>query len=164
MIDNPLRKIFPFLRKLDSWGLWSVHKTKIKFLVVGGWNTLFGFLAFVALYKVFRKLFSIDYFAYTSAQILGTFLAVINAYIGHKYFTFKSNVKGRKMVFEFLRFSLTYGLTFLISLILMPLLVEVIKIKPIIAGIFINLIVITASYIAHSRFSFKLPSREPSAD
>jgi putative flippase GtrA len=123
--------------------------------MVGGWNTIFGFLIFVALYKLFSKIFKIDYFAYTSAQIIGTLLAVINAYIGHKYFTFKSIVRGRKMVFEFLRFSITYGLTFLISLILMPLLVEVLKIKPIIAGIFINLLVITTSYIAHSRFSFK---------
>jgi putative flippase GtrA len=124
--------------------------------MVGVWNTIFGFLIFVVLYKLFSKIFKIDYFAYTSAQIIGTLLAVINAYIGHKYFTFKSNIKGRKMVFEFLRFSITYGLTFLVSLMLMPLLVEVIKIKPIIAGIFVNLIVITTSYFSHSKFSFRI--------
>jgi putative flippase GtrA len=143
-----------FLNEIYLKNSFNKHKTKIKFVLVGVWNTIFGFLVFVILYKLFKKIFNLDYFAYTSAQILGTFLAVVNAYICHKYLTFQSKVKGRKMIFEFLRFSTTYSVIFLLGLIIMPFLVEVLKIYPIVAGIILNIIVVFTSYFGHSRFSF----------
>ena len=141
--------------KNKLFSVYSKHKTKFKFLLVGGWNTVFGFVIFVLLYKIFKSIFEIDYFAYTSAQIFGTVLAIINAYICHKYFTFRSDTKGKKMIMEFFRFSTTYVVVFLLGLGLMPLFVEVFKINPIVSSIILNVIVIFSSYIAHSRFSFK---------
>jgi putative flippase GtrA len=135
--------------------LLNKHKTKIKFLFVGGWNTLFGFLAFVILYKIAGKIFKVDYFAYTSAQILGSILAILNAYIFHKYVTFESKTKGRNMIIEFFKFSTTYIVLFFVSLALMPFFVEVLKIQPILSSVCLNIITITTSYFGHSRFSFK---------
>jgi len=135
--------------------LWDQHKTKIKFLLVGGWNTVFGFLIFILLYKLFSKVFVIDYFAYTTAQIIGTFLSIINAFICHRYFTFKSQSRGKKILFEFFRFAMTYVVLFIIGLILLPFFVEVLKIKAVVSLIILNLIVIVTSYFGHSRFSFK---------
>lgn len=130
------------------------NKRKIKFLVVGGWNTIFGFIAFIVLYKIFSRIFTVQYFAYTSAQIIGTPLAIINAYIGHKIFTFQSKVKGKKMIYEFLRFSTTYASIFLLSLFIMPFTVEVLNIQPIISAMILNIVVIITSYIGHSKFTF----------
>jgi putative flippase GtrA len=131
------------------------HKIKIKFLLVGVWNTLFGFVLFVVLYKLFSNVIKINYFAYTSAQILGKIISILNAYIFHKYITFKSILKGKEMLIEFFKFSTTYIVLFIVGLILMPFLVEVLKIKPIIAYMLQAIIVISTSYFGHSRFSFR---------
>lgn len=155
MIDKPLRNLLHFLSKSYIGYILDKHKIKIKFLIVGGWNTIFGFLAFVLLYKLTSKIFKVNYFAYTSAQILGTILAIINAYVLHKYITFESKAKGRNMIIEFFKFSTTYIVLFIISLVLMPFFIEVIKIRPIPSSICMNIIVITTSYFGHSRFSFK---------
>ena len=129
-------------------------------MLVGIWNTIFGFIAFCILDTLFARLFKIRYFAYTSAQIISIVLSVINAYIFHKYITFKSTVKGRKMIAEFFRFSMTYGVTFSLSLILLPLFVEVIHIGPKLAMAIILFICAGISYLGHSRFSFNLTANK----
>lgn len=155
-MKNNLYSIFlSTLKKYHLRSIFDRHKIRIKFLLVGVWNTIFSFGIFVILYKLFKNIFELDYFAYTTAQVLGSILAIINAYICHKYFTFRSAVRGRKMILEFLRFSTTYVATFLLSLLLMPFFVEVLKINPIVSSIILNIIVILTSYIVHSRFSFK---------
>jgi len=142
------------LALFNSWPFYNKHKTKIKFLFVGAWNTIFGFVIFIILYKVFGKIFKIDYFAYTTAQVLANILAIINAYLCHKYITFRSSTRGKKMFMEFLRFSTTYITVFLLGLILMPFFVEILKINPIVSSIILNIIIVLSSYFAHSRFSF----------
>ena len=91
-----------------------------------------------------------------SAMVLGQIIAVINAYIFHKYVTFKSAVKGKGIIIEFFRFSMTYGVTFCLSLVLLPFFVEIFHIPPKISGAFVILICTVVSYLGHSRFSFKL--------
>jgi putative flippase GtrA len=130
------------------------HKVKLKFLAVGMWNTLFGLAIFAALYQLTRRLFSIDYFSYTLSQVVSTILAIINAYICHKYITFQSRTTGKKMILEFLRFSTTYFAVFVLGLIIMPFLIEILKMTPIVANLVFNIIVIITSYFGHSRFSF----------
>ena len=155
MIDKPLNRFRSQVSSFKTPALINKHKIKIKFLFVGGWNTLFGFLVFILFYKIAGKIFKVDYFAYTTAQIIGTILSIINAYIFHKHITFQSKAKGKNMLIEFLKFSTTYVVLFLLGLIIMPFLVEVLKIKPIPSAICLNTIVIFSSYFGHSRFSFK---------
>ena len=141
--------------KDDLITIYIKHKIKIRFLLVGVWNTLFGFGLFVVLYFLFKKIFKLDYFAYTSSQILSTILAIINAYICHKFFTYQSKAKGRKMIFEFFRFTTTYVVVFFLGLIVMPFLVEILKLNPIVANLLFNIVVISSSYFGHTYFSFK---------
>jgi putative flippase GtrA len=90
------------------------------------------------------------------AMVLSQILGVINAYIFHKYITFKSGAKGKAIIAEFFRFATTYAITFCFSLVLLPALVEIGHIHPKIAAAIIILICAVISYIGHSRFSFKL--------
>ena len=155
MINKPHKKLFNFIINKSYRFVPDKHKTKFRFLVVGVWNTIFGFLAFILLYKLSSNIFRINYFAYTSAQILGTILAIINAFIFHKYITFKSEAKGKNLIIEFFKFSTTYIVLALISLAIMPFFVEILKIKPIPSSICLNTLVVFTSYFGHSRFSFK---------
>ena len=69
--------------------------------MVGIWNTIFGYLIFIILDTTFEALFTKRYFSYMSAMILGQIIATINAFIFHKYVTFKSEVKGKGFILEF---------------------------------------------------------------
>jgi putative flippase GtrA len=132
------------------------HQVKAKFMIVGIWNTIFGYGIFCLFDTLFAWLFSARSVAYMCAMVLAQILAVINAYICHKYITFKSEAKGRAIVAEFLRFSATYVVTFCLSLALLPVLVEIGNIRPKISAAIITLVCMGISYMGHSRFSFKL--------
>lgn len=140
----------PFLSKL-----FGSHNTEIKFALVGIWNTIFGYLVFFILDTIFEHLFVKRYFAYMSAMILGQIISTVNAFIFHKYITFKSKVRGKGVIIEFSRFCLTYIVTFCLSLILLPFFVEIFQIQPKISAAIVILICTVISYVGHSRFSFK---------
>jgi putative flippase GtrA len=131
------------------------HQVKAKFVLVGIWNTIFGYSIFCLFDTLFEIAFSQRYIAYMSAMILGRIFAVINAYICHKYITFKSEAKGKAIILEFFRFSTTYVVTFGLSLVLLPALVEIGHIHPKIAAAIIILICTVISYLGHSKFSFR---------
>ena len=135
--------------------LMPMHDEKANFVLVGIWNTIFGYGIFCLFDTLFAWLLSSRSVAYMSAMVLANPLAVINAYICHKYITFKSEVKGKAIIFEFLRFSTAYVTTFSLSLILLPTLVEIGHIHPKIAAAIIILICTGISYFAHSMFSFR---------
>jgi len=131
------------------------HNVKIKFLLVGGWNTVFGYLVFILLETWFSKIFYPKYIAYVSAMVIGQFFSITNAFIFHKYFTFKSAAQGRELIKEFFRFNAMYAVSFVLSIILLPVFVEIFLFPPKIAGAFTILIVAFISYIGHSRYSFR---------
>jgi putative flippase GtrA len=136
-------------------GFMAKHQIKLRFLMVGIWNTVFGYLVFIGFDSLFAPLFSQRYVAYMSAAVLSNVLAIINAYIFHKYITFKSRIKGIGVLFEFLKFSTTYLITFCLSLLILPLFVEVLNVTPKIAGGLVIICCTVISYVGHSKFSFR---------
>lgn len=135
--------------------LMTRHQVKAKFVLVGIWNGIFGYGIFCLLDTLFDWLFSTRSVAYMCAMVLAQILAVINAYIWHKYITFGSKAKGSPIIAEFFRFSMTYGVTFGLSVVLLPAFVEIGHIHPKIAAAIIILICTVISYLGHSRFSFR---------
>jgi len=93
--------------------------------------------------------------AYMTAAVLSNVLAITNAYFFHKHITFKSEVRGVRSIYEYLRFSTTYLVTFIFSLILLPILVELFHLAAQLAVALIIISCAIASYLGHSRFSFK---------
>jgi putative flippase GtrA len=135
--------------------LWLNHQKKVRFVLVGLWNTIFGYLVFVVFDYLFNFFFSPRYVAYMSAAVLSNIIAVTNAYFFHKHLTFKSKTKGRDAFREYLRFCMTYVFTFILSLILLPIFVESLKLDPKIAAAIITLLLTVVSFISHNQFSFR---------
>jgi len=135
--------------------LWLNHETKFRFILVGIWNTIFSYLVFVTLDYLFNLYFSPRYVAYMLAAIFSNIIAVTLAYFLHKHFTFKSRTKGRAAFQEYLRFYMTYIFTSVLSLILLPIFVEFLKLDPKIAAAIIMLLLTVVSYISHNLFSFR---------
>ena len=134
---------------------WRWRGTKIRFLIVGVWNTAFGYGAFLVLYWLFDLFLSPRFMAYMTASIMGNILSVTNAFFFHKYFTFQSPERGGASLKEYFRFVGTYIFTFLLSLMLLPIFVELAGLTPQVAAAVIILICTVFSYIGHSRFSFR---------
>lgn len=139
-----------------SWKhLWLKHQIKWRFFLVGIWNTIFGYLVFVGLDYLFNLIFTPRYVAYMSAAVLANILAIINAYIFHKFVTFQSPLRGLAIIPEFVRFFSMYLFSFFLGLVLLPVFVELFHLDPKIAGALLIPVTIIISYLGHSRFSFR---------
>lgn len=136
--------------------IWLNHQKKIRFVLVGLWNTIFSYLIFIALDYLFNIFFSPRYVAYMSAAVLAGILAILNAYIFHKFITFRSPIRGIAIIPEFLRFFSTYLFSIFLGLVILPVFVELFHYDPKISAALTIPITTIISYIGHSRFSFKL--------
>lgn len=124
------------------------HEQKIRYLIVGGWNTLFGYGIFAALYFWLGS--SMNYLWILSISFV---ISVANSYLGYKIFVFKT--KGN-VIKESLRVYLVYGVSFVFNLIMLPFLVEIVHLNMYIAQAFVVFVTIIGSYLLHKNFSFKL--------
>jgi putative flippase GtrA len=132
--------------------LYKKHEEKINYLLVGGWNTVFGYLGFVALYYLFA-----DRVHYLIIFVVSNILSITNAYIGYKTFVFKT--RGNYLR-EYLRFYLVYSGAIALNFILLPVCVELLRLSPPVAQgglIFIN---VFFSYFGHKHFSFGSAGRQ----
>jgi putative flippase GtrA len=150
-----LAKYREFLLKRILDHLWLNYQTKVRFVLVGLWNTFFGYFVFAGLDYLFNLFFSPRYVAYMSAAVLANILAIMNAYIFHKFVTFRSPLWGRDIIPEFLRFFSMYLFSFFLGVALLPVFVELFHFDPKIAGALLIPITTVISYFGHSRFSFR---------
>ena len=144
----------------------------IRYLIAGAWNTLFGYGAYaIATYLLTGRV----PYAYMVASCISTVFAITNAYIGYKFFVFKT--KGNYLK-EYLRFYVVYGTAGLINLALLPFLVVAVRrffgvrsiflfwighhalsltaaSAPYLAGAVLTFGTVIISFVGHRQFSFK---------
>ncbi|MCL1801815.1 MAG: GtrA family protein [Promicromonosporaceae bacterium] len=138
----------PELRK--PWTL--VRDQRIRFLLVGGFNTVLGY----SLFALFDFLIgdSLGEFGYMLALVLSYALAMTVAFFLHRKFVFR--VKG-KLLLDFGRFVLTNMVGFGLNAVILPLMVTITGLIPLIAQAITAFIVAIASYLLHKHFSFRRP-------
>lgn len=124
------------------------HLEKIKFLIVGGWNTLFGFVVFAGLFLAFKHVLH-----YIIILIVTYMISITNAYISYKLLVFKT--KGNYFK-EYMRFYQVYGVSFVINLLLLPFFVEFLKISAIISQGLLVFFIAAVSYVGHKYYSFNV--------
>ena len=120
----------------------------LKFLLVGVWNTVFGYTSFVVVYDLTSK----HGVHYMVALICSQILCLLNAYLCYKYLVFKT---AAITLPESLRFVLVYSLNFVANLILLPFCVATLEMTPVVAQGIIVVLTVVASYLGHNFFSFK---------
>ena len=130
------------------------HQLKLRFLAVGVWNTIFGYLAFFFLETVFSHYAGAGAHTYMLAIVLGNAAAMLMAYSLHRIITFRSTSSGKKMLAEFGRFVLGNTVTLVLSVVLLPVFVEIFGLTPKLAAAFVTLLCVGISYGAHSRITF----------
>ena len=132
--------------------LYDKHGAKLQYLLVGVWNTMFGYGVFVALYYWTAR-FNLHYEA---VLILSQIINVTSAYILYKKFVFRT--KGNFFQ-EYCRFCTFYWLSFAANLVLLPFLVEVLRQEPMLSQGLLIAGTAMASYFWHTNYTFTLVSK-----
>ena len=140
--ENMFKQFIHLYNKIFQF--WMQFPQKIRFLLVGGYNTVFSY----ALYALFIYL----YIPAQLALFLSFLLSSLNSYITQKFYVF--NTKGN-YVKEYLKCLVTWFGSYIINAILLEGLMHFGRLNAYIAE-FIALVLITVySYIALKYFAFK---------
>jgi putative flippase GtrA len=122
----------------------------VRYLLVGAWNTVFGYGVFAALQLTLGD--SVGYIILLAiAQVLGT----LNAFVGYRLLVFR--VEG-SVLRDLARFSTVYVGAFLVNLAALPLLVEVFGLPVLVAQAAVVAGTVVASFFVHRGFSFRRPT------
>jgi putative flippase GtrA len=124
------------------------RREQILYLVIGGWNTLFGYAIWALLNYLLHP-----YLHYLAIVVISWPLAVANAYICYRRFVFRSHGSVWR---EVPRFSLVYVAGLVMALIVLPILVRVLPVNLYVIQALFTAVVIVLTYLAHKYFSFRV--------
>ena len=122
------------------------HWTLIRYLIAGGYNTVFGFAVFTGLFFLLESDLH-----YLGIAIITQIISITNSYIVYRVFVFKSR---GKIINEYFRIYIVYGISFILGIALLTLLVEFAGLHPVLAQFFVIIITVIVSYIGNRRFTF----------
>jgi putative flippase GtrA len=127
-----------------------------RYLLVGAWNTAFGYATFVLFTMLFSRVMAHGYIA---ASVISSLLNITVAYLGYKWFVFKT--KGNYLR-EWARCLAVYSSAIVVSTLLLPVLVYAIRLRtsyfaaaPYIAGAVLIACTTVYSFLGHKKFSFR---------
>jgi putative flippase GtrA len=125
----------------------SRYREPIAFVLVGGWNTLFGYAVFALLYYVLKAHLPVDLIL-----VLSYAISIANAYVGYRFVVFRSTGSLKR---ELPRFTAVYGVTLAANLIVLPLALRVLPWSAyVVQGLF-TVVIVAVSYFGHKYFSFR---------
>ena len=129
---------------MQSW--WQLPQ-QFRFLLAGGYNTVFGYLVFSGLYLLIGR-----WIHYLIIAVLAHGIAVINAFLVHRHLVFRSSEPWLK---SFLRFNVSqltalgFGISCLYALVTFG------RFQPLVAQAIVASVSVVLTYLLHSRFSFR---------
>ncbi len=160
MIDAPQPAAVPAATGQSRFRRLTGHiprRQLIRYVVIGAWNTLFGYLVYSALTAAFTRITS--FYPYVFAAVLSNVVNITASFLGYKWFVFKT--KGNYLR-EWLRAMAVYTTSITITTVSLPLLVGLLRhttpfprAAPYIAGAVICAASVTMSFFGHKHFSFK---------
>lgn len=118
-----------------------------RFLVVGAYNTLFGYVVFVALYYWLR-----DEVHYNVVLFISYIISVTNSYLLQRRFVFGG---GSRPMREFIRFNVVNFAAMLLNMGLLSLAVEFVTPNVAIAQALAVVVTTAFIYAGHTLFSFR---------
>ena len=121
---------------------------KIRFLIAGGVNTMVGLSVYPLLYLLLVPIG----LGYLGVLIISQLICITFSFVSNKYFVFKTQ---GNLNAEYTKFFVFHAFYFLLNLICLPVLVEVLEMKPIIAQTLFSVFIIVTSYFWYNLVTFK---------
>jgi glycosyltransferase involved in cell wall biosynthesis len=122
---------------------------QIRYLFVGGWNTLFGYLSFVFFYWLLAENMGQSS---ATALVVSYIPAILNAYFGYRIFVFRSR---NKFIKEFPRFSIVYVVALAINILVFPWIMNTLRLNPYLSQALFTVALVIGTYIVNRTFSFR---------
>jgi len=129
-----------------------------RYLLVGAWNTLFGYGSFAFFTAILSPMIP---YSYIVASVISSLLNISVSYLGYKWFVFKT--RGNYLR-EWLRCVAVYSGGIVFGVVTLPVLVTVIRRStryvtqaPYIAGAILTAFMVVYSFVGHKKFSFRTP-------
>lgn len=128
----------------------------VRYLLVGGFNTCFGYGLFVAFNYLFR---GIGLYGSEIASLLSNVAAITVAFLGYKWFVFRTQGNYLR---EWLRCLSVYGTSMAFALVMLPPLTLALRhwfgrsqLASNVAAAMLTVVTVAASYFGHKYFSFR---------
>jgi glycosyltransferase involved in cell wall biosynthesis len=118
---------------------------RIRYVLIGVWNTVFGFLSFALLLLLLGEKLRLV------ALAIAYVLSILNAFSGHKFVVFRS---GGKIIHELPRFVLVYVVQYGINVLALEWLSSSLHWNTLLSQAVITLALIGPTYLVNKRFSF----------
>jgi putative flippase GtrA len=130
-----------------------------RYLLVGAWNTLFGYGSFAFFTAVLNPRVP---HSYILASVISSLLNISVSFFGYKWFVFKT--KGNYLR-EWFRCVVVYSGGILFGVLMLPILVALVRRNtrffvqaPYIAGAVLTVFMVLYSFLGHKKFSFRSPA------
>jgi putative flippase GtrA len=135
-------------RRLVYRGLFDreLHR-QVRYLFVGGWNTLFGFLVFTVLYFFLHA-----YLADTAILVISYVPSILNAYLGYKKVVFKTDSSPLR---EFPRFAIVYVVALAANVLVLPVLKSALGGSAYLGQAAFTVALVVTTYVFNKQFSFR---------
>jgi putative flippase GtrA len=128
------------------------RREQILYLIVGGWNTLFGYSVFAGLYYLLHDVVGMpkvsgSMVALTLASIIG----MMNNYVLYKIIVFRSHGSVRR---ELPRFLVVYVVALTVNLAVLPVALHELPFNVYAVQAGFTVLIVVATYAANKYFSF----------
>ena len=130
-----------------GWLLRIVRDQRVAFLMVGGINTVVGFLCFAGFLALLGQQ------RYLLALVFAHVVAVLIAFVLYRFVVFR--VRGHVLA-DLWRFETVYLSALAVNFVLLPLLVEFVHLPALLA--LIVLVTSVMSWMGHKHYSFRRPA------
>lgn len=125
---------------------WFLASREARFLLAGAWNTLFGYLAFLAVYYLFRGQLGPSWLLCVAYAV-----SLVQAFAVQRFLVFR--VEG-SLPRQFLRFVAANSLVFAANLAFLPWAIAASTLAPPVLQAVFVLVSTVLSYFLHKHFSF----------
>jgi len=128
-------------------GRFQRYREQILYLVVGGWNTLFGYLNFVMLYYFLQVRLTV-----MAILVISYAISIAHANVCYRYVVFRSR---GSVLREMPRFTSVYLVALAANLVILPLALRWLPLSAYVVQALFTVAVVVLSYFGHKRFSFR---------
>lgn len=135
------------MKGLYKFASFWLQNKKMRYLIAGAWNTLFGYGLMVVLFKCLSS-----YLHLVVIALISSFFSITVSFLSYKIFVFRT--VGNWFT-EWLRSFVVYGGATVFSIALLWLFIDGLDLNIYLAQGASTVLVVFASYIGHQKFTFK---------
>jgi putative flippase GtrA len=138
--------------------LFAARREQILYVLVGGWNTLFGYGLFALLYHLLHDVAGVPRIPGSmAALVVASVIGIANNYVLYRIIVFRSHGTVRR---ELPRFLAVYLVALAVNLVALPLALHELPFNVYAVQAVYTVVVVVATYIANKYFSFAPARRD----